>query len=87
MATDRDQPPEPMPFFQRVHYTLASGIAVTMVLMLASAVISVFAPQLELIPFFLSPHVYWLLVPIYVAAWTAAPHLSRKYPIAPWWRG
>ena len=86
MATDREDLPPSLTLFRRAHYTVASGIAVTMILMLAGAVVSFFAPQLEIIAFFLSPQVYWLLVPIYVAAWFAAPHLSQRFPIAPWWR-
>ena len=86
MATGRDSRAQPLTLFQRVHYTLASGIAVTMILMLVGVVVSFFIPQLEIIPFFLSPRVWWFLVPLYVVAWIAAPHLSQRFPIAPWAR-
>jgi hypothetical protein len=71
-----------MSLWRRLHYTVASGIAVTMILMLGSAIVTVFAPELELIPFFLSQQVYWLLLPLYIAAWFAAPYLSQRFPIS-----
>jgi hypothetical protein len=86
MATEHDSAPQSLTLFQRAHYTVVSGIAVTMILMLCGAVVSFFIPQLEIIPFFLSPRVWWLLAPLYVAAWIAAPHLSQRFPIAAWWR-
>lgn len=86
MATDREDAPSPLTLFQRAHYTLASGIAVTMILILSAGLLTLVVPEWELIPFLLSPKVYWVLVPLYVAAWVAAPGLSKRYPIAPWWR-
>lgn len=75
-----------MTFWRRIKYTLASGIAVMMIIMLASALISVFAPELDPIPFFMSEKVYWLEVPIFVAAWVAAPYLQGRFPISPFSR-
>ena len=75
-----------MSLWRRLNYTVASGIAITMILILASAIASVFVPEFDPIPFFLSQRVYWLLVPLYIAAWLAAPYLSRRYPISPFER-
>lgn len=75
-----------MSFWQRMKWTMASGIAVMMILMLASALVTVVAPELELIPFFLSPKVYWLQVPVFLAAWFAAPRLQKRFPVSPFER-
>jgi hypothetical protein len=72
-----------MSFWRRMQWTIAGGIAVMMILMLTSALLTVVAPKLELIPFFLSANVYWVQIPVFVAAWFAAPHLQKRFPVSP----
>ena len=71
-----------MSFWQRIKWTAAGGIAVMMILMLSSALISVAAPELDLIPFFLA-HGYSVQIPVFIAAWLAAPHLQKRFPVSP----
>jgi hypothetical protein len=82
----RDPEGAAMSLWRRLKYTVASGIAISMILMLTSAIVSIFVPELNPIPFFFSQRVYWLLIPLYIAAWFAAPYLSRRYPISPFER-
>jgi hypothetical protein len=71
-----------MSFWRRIKWTVAGGIAVMMILMLSSALITVVAPELELIPFLLA-HGYWAQIPVFIAAWVAAPYLQKRFPVSP----
>src|SRR6267378_2554962 len=75
-----------MAFWRRVTWTLFGGIAVMMTIMLAAALVTVTAPELELIPFFLSAKVYWLEIPVFIGAWFAAPYLQNRFPVSPFER-
>jgi hypothetical protein len=72
-----------MSLWRRAKWTLFGGIAVMMILMLTAALATIFAPQWELIPFFLSTKVYWLEIPIFIVAWFLAPYLQRRFPVSP----
>jgi len=55
-------------FWRRIIWTLAGGIAVMMVLMLTTVFVTLIAPELDPIPFFMSAKVYWLEIPVFIGA-------------------
>jgi hypothetical protein len=71
-----------MYFWRRIKWTMYAGIAAMMTIMLVSALIAVAAPELELIPFFIAKG-FWVQIPVFVAAWFAAPHFQKRYPVSP----
>jgi hypothetical protein len=71
-----------MSFWRRIKWTVAGGIAVMMIFILSSALVTVVAPELELIPLFLA-HGYWMQIPVFIATWLAAPHLQKRFPVSP----
>ena len=75
-----------MSFWRRIKWTVAGGIAVMMIFLLTSALVTVVAPELEPIPFLLR-NGYWVEIPVFIAAWIAAPHLQRRFPVSPFDRG
>ena len=68
-------------FWLRARYTMAIGVLVTVILMLTSALLLAFVPSIDLFTFFLSPKVWFLLVPLYVVAWIAVPYVRERMPL------
>ena len=71
---------EAMSLWRRLRWTAFAGIAVLMILMLGTAITDAFAPSLGLFDLFLPNRIFWIEIPVFAAAWFAAPRLSGKLP-------